>query len=165
MDDLTEKLNAILNNPQEMEKIKNLAGMLGQQSTPAPSQPQSETSLSDGDTLSRLLGQAGGAEGIASMLGQLGGAQALSGLLGNTNQSNHSATTPIVSNGLDPNLLQSILKIAPILGSMQKEDQNTQLLHALRPLLGPERRKKLDEAARMMQLLRILPLLKGQGIL
>ena len=64
------------------------------------------------------------------MLGQLGGAQALSGLLGNTNQSNHSATTPIVSNGLDPNLLQSILKIAPILGSMQKEDQNTQLLHA-----------------------------------
>ena len=57
------------------------------------------------------------------------------------------------------------MKIAPLLGSINQEDDNTRLLHALRPLLKNERQKKLDEAIKIMRMLKFLPLLKEQGIL
>ena len=39
------------------------------------------------------------------------------------------------------------------------------LLLALRPLLGERRRQRVDEAAKMLKLARMLPLLKDTGIL
>ena len=56
------------------------------------------------------------------------------------------------------------MKIAPLLSTIRQEDKNTRLLRALRPMLGQERQRKLDEAEKMLQMLRILPLLKGTGI-
>ncbi len=56
--------------------------------------------------------------------------------------------------------LTPFLKLLPLLGSLQQEDDNAALLHALRPHLGQDRQKRLDEAARMMKLMRLLPLLK-----
>ena len=67
--------------------------------------------------------------------------------------------------GLGGNGLQSILKIAPLLSSVQQEDDNTRLLYALRPFLKPQRQKRLDESANMMRMFKLLPLLKGSGIL
>lgn len=56
--------------------------------------------------------------------------------------------------------LTPLLKLLPLLGSLQQDDDNAALLHALRPHLGQERQKRLDEAARMMKLVRLLPLIK-----
>ena len=44
-------------------------------------------------------------------------------------------------------------------------DDSTRLLAALRPLLGEARQKKLDEAAKILKLLHLLPLLKESGVL
>lgn len=55
-----------------------------------------------------------------------------------------------------------IMKVAPLISSLQQETDSTRLLRALRPMISPSRQKKLDEAIRMMQLMRILPLLKGK---
>ena len=44
-------------------------------------------------------------------------------------------------NGVSPEMLNTIMKIAPLLGSINQEDDNTRLLHALRPLLKSERQK------------------------
>lgn len=52
-----------------------------------------------------------------------------------------------------------LLKIAPLLGELGKEDDATALLHALRPHLQSERQKRLDEAGQMLKLMRLLPLL------
>jgi hypothetical protein len=67
--------------------------------------------------------------------------------------------------GLDGDMLQTIMKVAPMLSSFKQEDDNTRLLHALRPMLCEERQKKLDEATKLLQLMRMLPLLKDSGIL
>lgn len=56
--------------------------------------------------------------------------------------------------------LTPLLKLLPLLGSLQQEDDNAALLQALRPHLGQERQKRLDDAARMMKLVRLLPLIK-----
>lgn len=65
---------------------------------------------------------------------------------------------------LDPELMRSVMKLAPALSNMKREDDSTRLLRALRPLLGERRRKKLDEAIRLMQLVRMMPYLKNSGL-
>lgn len=52
-----------------------------------------------------------------------------------------------------------------MLSAARQEDDSTRLLRALRPLLGPERQKKLDEAIRLLQMMRMLPLLRKSGLL
>lgn len=140
MDDLTGKISEILNDPQAMEQVNALAGMLGMSGnappsgTPAPKEPPP----------------------AATPLGALGNLGALGSLLGNN---------PPAAPALDNDMAQTMMKILPLLGSIQQEDDNTRLLRALRPLLSEERRHKLDEAAKIMQMLKLLPLLKSQGIL
>lgn len=152
MDDLTGKLNEILQNPQAMEQVSALAGMLGlgadsketSEPAPAPATPA---------PAQNPLGALGNLKNLGS-LGNLGGLGALGNLLGGNGTS-----------GGNGELLQSVTKILPILNRFQQEDDNTRFLRALRPLLGDERRKKLDESIRIMQMLRLLPLLKNEGIL
>ncbi len=52
-----------------------------------------------------------------------------------------------------------LLKLAPLLGELGKEDDASALLRALRPHLQTERQKRLDEAGQMLRLMRLLPLL------
>ncbi len=61
--------------------------------------------------------------------------------------------------------IQTVMKLMPLLSSINKEDENTRLLFALRPHLSEKRRNKLDESMKMMQMFKILPLLKSQDIL
>lgn len=65
---------------------------------------------------------------------------------------------------IPPEMLKGIMKMMPLLSSMKKEDKYSRFLLSLRPLLSVERQKKLDEAAKIMGLVRMLPLLKDQGI-
>ena len=67
--------------------------------------------------------------------------------------------------GLNTDMISLVSKLAPILSSIKKEDKNTYLLNSLRPFLGKPRQKKLDESIKMMQLMKILPLLKDSGVL
>ena len=107
-------------------------------------------------------------QNLAGMLGQSGGGLGnLLGNLGNPAPPAASALPPVPATtvpALDAALLQTAMKIAPLLSTIRQEDKNTRLLRALRPMLGQERQRKLDEAEKMLQMLRILPLLKGTGI-
>lgn len=62
--------------------------------------------------------------------------------------------------GLD---MGALLKLAPLLGSLGKDDDGSNLLKALKPYMHDEQSKRLDDAIRMMQLMKLLPLLKGFG--
>lgn len=156
MDDLASKLGELLKNPAALEQFKGLAGLLGSADTApqAPGAPQPEPLAN----LSSLLGGGGGS---GPQLDQLKGLTSLLG--GIQNQASPSPDTP--APGVDPEMLQSIVKMMPLLSSFRQEDDSTRLLHALRPLLGPERQKKLDEAVKLLQMMRLLPLLKGSGFL
>ena len=41
---------------------------------------------------------------------------------------------------------------------------STRLLRALRPMLSERRRQKLDQALKLLQFMRVLPLLKSSGL-
>lgn len=66
---------------------------------------------------------------------------------------------------LDNPMMTMLMRAAPLLTAANQEDDATRLLAALRPLLGSARQKKLDEASRILKLLRLLPLLRESGIL
>lgn len=136
-----DRLGELLQDPQVVEQLRQAAaGLLGgaQGNAPAQAAPAAQP---EGGGLASLLSQ-GGAAGLASLLG--GGAP---------------------QPAADPGMVQMVARLAPILARAQQDDDATRFLYALRPLLGESRQKKLDEAVKMMKLLRILPLLKGSGAL
>lgn len=49
--------------------------------------------------------------------------------------------------------------------AFNQEDRNTELLRALKPHFSQERAKKVDDAIKILQLIRLLPLVKDLGIL
>lgn len=117
MDDITSKLSEFLNNPESLNKIKGLAGLLGQDSdNNSPTQENKPE------------------------------------------RQNESPEIPI-------DTMKTVMKFMPIISSINKEDENTKFLQALKPLLGDERKKKIDESIRMIQMMRVIPLLKNQEIL
>ena len=118
MDDMSSMLAGILNDPAAMEKIKGLAGMLGQNAPAAEPERKKQEPPSDA--------------GLSSLF--------------------------------PADTLQMVMKLAPLLSSVRQEDDTTRFLRALRPLLGEKRRKRLDESIHMVQLMKVLPLLKSQGI-
>lgn len=139
MDDLSQQINSILSDPQSMQQIKSMAAALGLGTQPeaAPSPPSPD------------------ANALAGLLSSLNGSQ---------NQPPAQSPTAALG-GITPEALQTISRIAPLLSQVNREDDSTRLLHALRPLLSPPRQKKLDEAIKILQMMRLLPLLKDSGLL
>lgn len=152
MDDLSQQLNQILSDPQSMQQIQGMMSALGlgggsdNQAAPPPAQPAAPQ-------------QSGGFDpsALAGMLGSLGkAASPPSNLTG--------GVTPEITGGVTPEMLQTVTRLAPLLGQVNREDDSTRLLRALRPLLSDHRQKKLDEAIKILQMMRLLPLLKDSGL-
>ncbi len=55
--------------------------------------------------------------------------------------------------------------LAPLLQAFNSHDERVDFINALRPLLSSERRKKADEAVKIVRLLSVLPLLKERGMM
>ncbi len=74
-----------------------------------------------------------------------------------------SAEAPSVSGPTESadGTLSGLLRLAPLLTSLEQDDRNTALLKALRPYLHDGREKRLDESLKLLQLLKLLPLLQG----
>ena len=105
-DELSQKIEGLLNSPDGMEKIRSTMAALGispDKPTPDPTPP------------------------------------------------------PAADNGM----LSGLLGLAPLLQNMGQDDNNTALLKALRPYLHDGREKRLDESIKLLQLLKVLPLLQG----
>lgn len=62
----------------------------------------------------------------------------------------------------DMNMLSSL---APVLHAVNSKDERVEFINALRPLLSDDRRKKADEAVKIVRLLSLLPLLKERGLM
>ncbi len=69
-----------------------------------------------------------------------------------------------VTQNISEDMLQTITHLAPIMQSMKTDDDTTRLLNSLRPFLGADKQHRLDQAERMLKLLKILPLLKDNGL-
>ncbi len=65
---------------------------------------------------------------------------------------------PLPNLPIDMNMMQ---KIMGVMRQANKEDYRTRLIEDLKPMLSKERKQKADEAVKFLQLMEVLPLLKG----
>ena len=135
MEDIGAKIGEILSSPEQMQKLQSLASMLGLGGGDQPPPPPPPQS-----------GQGGG-DGLPD----------LSELL-------HSGGEGLFGS-INPATIASLAGLISKAGKMEKEDMGVALLRALKPLLSEERSRRVDDAARILVLVRMLPLLGEAGIL
>lgn len=105
---------------------------------------------------------------VASALGMEGampGAAAAGGAAApaaGAQQSGDSGGLASLLGSLDMNTIMLMQRAA---SAFKQEDKNTELLRALKPHFSPERSKRVDDAVRIIQLIRLLPLVKEMGLL
>lgn len=112
------------------------------------------------DRLNQILGDPRQMEQIRQMVSAMG----LGGAAGPSSEPPSGPSPGPLSGNGGPDM-SAILKLAPLLKLGGENDETVAFLLALRPLLSEERRRKLDEAVRILRVLRLLPLLKNTGIL
>ncbi len=148
MADIMEAVNSILSDPSAMEQVKALGGMLGigdseGNKSATPVQTPQQTAASD--TITSLLSS-----------------------LGNNNNSTVKAVNAQQSipngNMPSPEILGMIMKFAPILSSMNEENDSTRLLHALKPFLSEKRQKRVEQSVKLLGIMKILPMVKEIGL-
>lgn len=61
--------------------------------------------------------------------------------------------------------LGAIMRLAPLLSDMGRDDEASCLLNSLRPFLSEQRRTRLDQAGKMLRVMRLLPLIKNSGLM
>lgn len=128
MDDLNSQINQILNDPQSMAMLQNMAKNLGlNQNSNQIQQNNSE----NGPKLD--LSQ------LASVFGQ---------------QNSNNSSPPPFDMGM-------IMQVQNAMQMFSAGNKNVDLLRSLRPLLSARRQKKIDDAIRLLQLFKMLPLLKN----
>lgn len=68
------------------------------------------------------------------------------------------------SNTANDETLSAFMRLAPLLNDMGKDDETACLLNALRPFLSEPRRKRLEQAGKMLKVMRLLPILRESRI-
>ena len=131
MEDLGARLEQLLSDPQALSQIGELAASLGLGQPPENGAAASPAAPA-GESSSPDL---------SALLGMLGGRTGSQSGFG----------------GMDPALLG---RIAQVVASLSGPDRDTQLLMALQPFCGEHRRKKVEEAAQILRIIRLLPLLE-----
>ena len=61
--------------------------------------------------------------------------------------------------------MSGLVKLSGLIGTMNSEDSNTQLLMALRPHLKVERQERVDRAVKLMKLIAVWNAAKESGLL
>lgn len=128
MSDFEEKLNAILSNPEAMGQVMNLAQSLNLGGGGGPSGNDGTSDPPPQPPQSSAApggGVTDGLAGLGSLLGQI-----------------------------DPKLISRLLPLAGELAG-GGNDERMQLLYALRPFLKPERRDKVERAAKTARLIHV----------
>ncbi len=71
---------------------------------------------------------------------------------------------PKQSELLNDDMLSALTRLAPVMSSVNSNDETTQLLNSLRPFLSGEKQQKLDRAEKMIKFIKIIPILKDNGM-
>lgn len=141
MEGLEQQLGQILSDPNSMKQLQSMISSLGLGQQAGESAPAAKAAPPPAAPAQPDL------SALAGMLGALGNA----------------ATQPALAAPAGADALGMAARLAPMLGRLNREDDATRLLMALRPLLGEERRRKIDEAVKILQLMRLLPMLRDMG--
>lgn len=100
---------------------------------------------------------------LSGLFGQSAAAQGSGGDFQVTENVQPKQQSPLDLMGADG--LQTAMRFMPIITELKKEDETTQLLRAIKPFLSPQRQDKLEEAVRILRIIRIVPMLRNQGLM
>ena len=134
MEDITQRISQILNDPQSMQMIQSMAQNLGL-NLPAQevAPPPPPSGVIDMNQISALLAQ-----------------------LSMPQQPAPPSPPPMDMN--------TLLQVQKAMSLFTQGNKNVDLLRSLRPLLSEKRQRKIDDAIRIMQLIQMLPMLKESGL-
>lgn len=65
---------------------------------------------------------------------------------------------------INDDMLKTITRLAPVMNSFKSDDETTRLLSSLRPFLSREKQEKLDRAEKMIKFIKIIPVLRDNGL-
>ena len=122
------------------------------------------------DKITQLLNDPAGMDMVKSLAGSLlsGGVGGMNGS-GGTNNSNGDNKPATKSSGnelgLNPQQMATIMKVITALKSSDENDEQIRLIMALKPHLSPARQKKADNAAKMLKIARLMPMIKASGLI
>ncbi|MBR0447792.1 MAG: hypothetical protein IIX28_04945 [Clostridia bacterium] len=102
------------------------------------------------EKLERLLSDPEGIAKIQAAMSALGGGEA-------------TAPAPPPPSAMPD--MTALTKLMPLISNLGAESDDTRLLGALRPYLHGQRVERLDESMRLLQLIKLIPLLQQQGVL
>lgn len=139
MDNLAAQLSELLESPDGMDKIREMASMLMTPETEKAPPPASGDLPPDID-MDKLRDIA------SSLLGQQGAAN----------------NTPQNSSMPSPGDMKVMMKIMQALRSDAK-DERSRLLMSLRPYLSEKRQARVDNAVKILRLVQLIPLLSESG--
>ena len=98
--------------------------------------------------------------------------KALSSMLGqNTTSTGDSAPPPeppkatAHNTDISADMLPAVMSFMPLISSLREEDDTTRLLRAIKPFLSEARQEKLEQAIKILRIIRLVPLLKNNGLL
>ncbi len=161
MDDLTQKLNDLLSSPDSMQKIQDAMAALGVSGGEAEDTETEQEEESSGG-LSLDSGT------ISSLLSALTGGNASEPALAPAKKKPRGGNPTVKlakkedSGGMPD--LSILMKLAPLMTSLNRDDEDTILLKALRPYLHGDREKRLDDAIKIMRFIKFIPLLQDRGL-
>lgn len=140
MDNTQDIISSILSDPDAMSQIKELGKSLGLM-------PDNTESLSaDTQTPTQATNTAESS-------------------FQNQTTKNTLSTISDALSSLSPNLIGSLSKFLPLISNLNRDDDSSRLLGALRPFLSPQKQQRLSEAEKMLKIMRLLPMIKGSGLL
>ncbi len=115
------------------------------------------------EKIARLLSSPDGMEKIQSAMAALGQmSDSVPAEAPPVASSPAPAAAPASESGSE---LAGLTKLLPLLGSLNRDSDDTRLLQALRPYLHGRREQRLDEAMQLLRLSQLAPLLQGQVLL
>ncbi len=148
MDDILAKVQEILDDPQKLEGFKNLA-----------------SSLINGDDKIQSLEQTQSNENDLQNESNNNNFD-VEGILNNLIQNKNGEHINLNKDQIEiPFNMDVILKLKNAMSIMNQDDKNIAFLRALRDLLDDSRQQKVDNAIKIMRIVKLLPLIKDLNIL
>jgi len=138
VDDLENAIGSLLGDPEQMEKIKQIAAQLMGGEDEKKEAPQKNPNAEKMPNLGDMLGSLG------NLGDTLGGAASLGDALGS----------------IDPGM---ILKLTKLMAGSKEKNRNAKLLHALGPFLSEKRREKLQKAMKIARIAGMAELAFAEG--
>ena len=117
------------------------------------------------EQVQQMLSSKEGEAQIQNLLGMLAGGESGENDKGTEQSQGEEGFNPadLLSGMSDIETIIKIQKIMSVVGN-QKDDTNTAFLNSLKPFLKKERQKKVEQAAKLMSVAKVIKVFKDSGI-